>query len=356
MKTTFRRILLLFIVVPSLALATNGKKKWKHTENKTYNKEFSVNADALLKVSNTFGNVDITSWNENKVKIDVLITVGGNDQQKVKEQIQKISVSFSNTASLVEAITKVEKKKWKWKKGNKMSMQINYTIKVPKSNKVDISNDYGNISLDEIDGMARINCDYGKLILGDLNASNNEINIDYCSGSSINSMGGGSINADYSGIKVAKSGPVTLNADYTTSVFEDADNLEFNCDYGSLKVSGAANVSGSGDYLSTKIDNLKGNMDVRTSYGALVVNGFGNGSNINVNSSYTGVSLKYNSGTNFKFDIKTSYGGINLGDDANITNKKKEISSKHYEGYVGSNSGTMVTVKGDYGGVTIKRM
>lgn len=358
MKTIIYKVMLIMLLVPSLLLA-NNENKWKHTEEKTYNKEFSVNADATLKVKNTFGNVAIESWNQNKIKIDVLITVSGNDLEKVKEQLKKISVNFTNTSSLVEAITKIEKGKnrWSWKKGNNISFKINYTIKVPKSNLLDIANDYGNIELDATDGQAMINCDYGKIVIGKLNASNNKINIDYCSNSTIEYMNGGNINADYSGITVNKAGNVILNADYNTSSFGTVNKLDYNCDYGSLKVDSAGVINGSGDYLSMKIEALEKEMKVDASYGSLKVNDLKNSvKNVNVNSSYGSVSLKYGSGYNFNFDIKTGYGGISVSDDATLTTKEKKTNSKHYSGYVGSaSSGNTIYVKSSYGGVSIKQ-
>ena len=313
--------------------------------------------ESTLKVKNTFGNVTIESWDQNKVKIDVIISVSGNNLDKVKEQLKKISVSFSNTSSLVEAITKIEKSKnnWSWKKGNNISFKINYTIKVPKTNLLDITNDYGNIQLDATDAQATINCDYGKIILGKLNASNNKINIDYCSNSTIEYMNSGSINADYSGISVKKAGNIILNADYNTSSFGTVGKLDYNCDYGSLKIDQVGELNGSGDYLSMKIEALEKEMKVDASYGSVKVYDLKKSvKNVNINSTYGSVSLKYNAGYNFNFDIKTGYGSVHVPEDATITTKEIKTTSKYYSGYLGSaSSGNSIYIKSSYGGISI---
>ncbi|NJN49935.1 MAG: hypothetical protein HC798_00705 [Polaribacter sp.] len=76
---------------------------------------------------------------------------------------------------------------------------------MPKTNAVDLNNDYGSIYIDVLEGVANINCDYGKIDIGELLAENNSINIDYCSSSNIKYLKSGSINADYSKLNIEKS-------------------------------------------------------------------------------------------------------------------------------------------------------
>ncbi|NQY05832.1 MAG: hypothetical protein HRT68_06425, partial [Flavobacteriaceae bacterium] len=338
MKAIFK-IIVIALIIPSLALANGKNEKWKHTEKKTYNKEFSVNADATLKISNKFGNLDIQSWSQNKVKIDVLIEVGGNNSEKVKEQLNKISVNFTNTPDLVEAITKMEKQKWKWKKGNKISIKINYTVRVPKSNKVNLSNDYGSIMLDELDGKAAINCDYGKIKIGKLNSSENSINSDYSSGSSIRYIKGGNINADYSGLTIDKADNISINADYTNTTLKSVGTFNYNGDYGNLMVEKGGAINGNGDYTNINIEELTKSLNFNSTYGGVKVNKMGTSvSEVNINTTYAGVYLGNSGGHNFTFDVQTTYADVKLPDNARITTEVKKISKKHYAGYVGSAS------------------
>ena len=227
MKTLYYNILLL-LLLPALVLANNGelKGKGKYTKEKTLKKDFSVNADALLKISNDYGNLDITSWNENRIVMEIKIQVSGNDEEKVIKKLESIGVEFDSSSQMVSAKTTFDKKdsSWwdKWTSGwnNNLNMKINYTVKVPVTNSVDLNNDYGNITLDKIEGTAKINCDYGQIILGELLGNDNIINIDYTNNSSITYMKNGKINADYSDIEIGNSDRIDLNADYTQSKFK----------------------------------------------------------------------------------------------------------------------------------------
>ena len=89
------RILVAFILLPMVALATDRGFKGKHTKEKTIHKEYNVNADALVKINNSYGNIDITTWSENRVVIDVKITTNGNNEEKVILDYQETRLLLS---------------------------------------------------------------------------------------------------------------------------------------------------------------------------------------------------------------------------------------------------------------------
>jgi len=208
MKTIlYKYTTLLLIAIPMVLSAHEGNPKGKYTKEKTIKKEFNVNSDALLKIKNSYGNLNITSWNEDRILIEVHIKTNGNNEDKVQRKLDEIRVDFENSSSMVSARTIFSDRGsnwgWNWGKSN-VNMQVNYTIKLPVKSSVHLNNDYGSIILDRIDGHAKINCDYGRLEIGELRGRNNELNFDYTSKSEIEYMNSGSIKADYSGFTIGK--------------------------------------------------------------------------------------------------------------------------------------------------------
>jgi len=348
-------IALLFI--PLIAFA-NDHDKYKYEKSKLLKKEYTVNANALLKINNRYGNVDVTSWNGNKVIIEVKITVSGNDEDKVIRRLEMIDVDFEGSSNLVSAKTVIEKKSsnwsWSWGKKSSVNYQINYKVKVPITNNINLMNDYGNIYLNEIEGDANINCDYGKIIIGDLHSNNNKINIDYCNSSTISKMNGGSINADYSKFTVEEAGKVGLNADYTTSVFESLRAIDYNCDYGSLKVNNGSSVIGNGDYLTTRLGSISKKVAITSDYGSIRIEELQSGfDSVEINGDYCGIKIG-TPNTPFNFVLKLSYGSFKR-DDGRYEFIKQIVksSSKYYEGYFkDKNSGSIIKIDSDYGSVT----
>lgn len=357
----FKYTLLLLMVSPGIILANIDKPGGKYTKEKTIKKEFNVNFDALLKVNNNYGNLTITSWNENRVVIEVHIKTNGNNEEKVQKKLDEISVNFEASRSVVYAKTTYGEKSsswgWNWGRNNNVNMQINYTIKVPIKNNVNLDNDYGNITLDRIDGHAKINCDYGRLEIGELRGRNNQLNFDYTSKSTFGYINSGEIKADYSGFTIEKAGDLIVNADYTSATIEKMENLDYSSDYGNLEIGEGNNITGNGDYITVKLGTIHGNVDIRSDYGSIRINELAaDAGNVSIRSDYTGIKIGYNSEYHFDFNITTDYAGVSGKEDFEINISTEKSSSKHYEGYYGSkNSGNMVMLTSDYGGISFTK-
>ena len=341
------------MVAPAMANDLKGK----HTREKTIRKEFNVNPDALLKIDNSYGNLVLNSWNENRVVIEVHITVNGNNESKVEKRLEEISVDFDASSGQVSAKTIFNKGSgWNWG-GSNLNMQINYTVKMPVKNSVNLSNDYGNIILDRVDGHAKISCDYGRLDLGELRGRNNQLNFDYTSKSEIGYMNSGEIRADYSGFTIGKTGDVTLRADYTNAVIEQMENLDYSCDYGSLQVGNANNILGRGDYINVKMGTVRGNVDIQADYGGISIDEMAaEAGNVSITTDYTGIKIGYDPGYSFDFEIQTDYAGVKGMDEMEVSVSREKSSERYYSGYHGSQgSGNMLSIKSDYGNITLRK-
>ncbi|MDC6367026.1 MULTISPECIES: DUF4097 family beta strand repeat-containing protein [Flavobacteriaceae] len=361
MKTLrYKNILWAILLAPLMLCANTDLGNWggKYTKEKTIKKEFNVNSDALFKVKNSYGNLNITSWNENRVVIEVHIKANGNSEERVQERLNEIDVAFENNSSLVSARTLFGDRNnswgWSWRKSKKVSIQVNYTIKLPVKNSVSLNNDYGSIYLDRIDGHAKINCDYGKIDIGELRGRNNELRFDYTSRSNFDYINSAEIVADYSGFTIEKAGNLRINADYTNAVINQMENLDYTCDYGSIEVKDVKNVTGNGDYIGVKLGRVHGNVNVTADYGSIKLSEMApDAGDVNIKSDYTGIKIGYNPDYHFDFEISTEYAGVSGKEAFEINISKEKSTEKYYKGFYGSeNSGNLVSIISDYGGIT----
>lgn len=359
-KLLYKTVWMLFLI-PSLVLGNNSEQwKGKHTKEKTIKKEFTVNKDATLKVDNSYGNIDIVTYSGNTVSIEVKIKTNGNDEDKVQKKLDDITVEFSGSSSLVEAKTKFSKSSsswWNWGKNN-VNMEVNYVIKLPITNSVDLNNDYGSINLDKLEGRANINCDYGKITTKELMADNNNLNFDYTNNSYFEYIKSGKISADYSGYTVGKTKNLQVNADYTKSVIEVAEDVNYSCDYGSIQIDKANNITGNGDYLTTRLGDIYKNVNLRADYGSIEIKQMAaNAGNISIESDYVGITIGYSSNYSFNFQFDLQNASLRNKEGMEFTRQKEESSNKDYEGYHGSsNSGNLISIKSKYGNVTLKKI
>ena len=357
-QTVKNLYLILFLVLPVWAFAdTESGSYLKIEKKKVLKKNYTVNADATLKIQNKYGSVDVISWSQNRVEIEVTITVSGSSESKVMSRLDRISVDFSGEPGYVSARTIVDKMSSGWFNfGSNVNFQIDYKVKMPVTNKAILNNDYGTITLNELKGKARIDCDYGKVIIGSLYHAENEISIDYTSNSSIDYINGGTIEADYSGLTVDKARNIELEADYTDMTFENIEKLEFECDYGKLRVEKSNVVTGNGDYLTMRFGMVFKKLDLESDYGSIrvkkIMKGF---ETVNINGDYTGINLGIDKSADFDFEVVTSYAGFSYDfDDAriNFTKRIKKNTSGFYFGNVGApGSGAKITIDSDYGTV-----
>lgn len=357
MKYIYKLAILLFLI-PALSFGNTNKKK--HEKSKSISKKYTVNSDAKVAISNKYGTIKVNTWDKNTVEIDVKITVKGNDLDDVEDKLSDIDVEFSATSSLVEAKTIFGgggRNSWRWfKKSKRINYQIDYLVKMPVSNDVSLSNDYGSISLDEINGNASINCDYGKITIGDLRGDMSKINLDYCSGSTVQSMNDGSVNVDYSKITIDSAKKVNVNTDYSTVKFEELTDLSFNADYGSIYAGAVNNVNGNGDYSGLKFGKVNNSLKVRSDYGYIKIQELANGFDfVDIDSEYAGIKIGTSTTNSFSFIIELQYASFKQKNSPNIELFKSvsKSSKKYYEGVYGKGkSNSKITIKSEFGSVS----
>lgn len=353
------KISLLFLFFPLLLFAkSNGKKQEK---SKTINKVFSVSRDAKLAINNRYGNLNITTWSKNSIEIQVTITVKGSDKDQIIDRLENIDVIFESSANFVSAKTTFEKerKSWSFWKNNKgISYQINYKVKMPKSNSVDLDNDYGSIFLGDLDGNANINCDYGKISAGKLTAENNSINLDYCSLSSIAYLKSGAINIDYSKLTIDETEQVKVNSDYSTFKAIKAGSVIFNADYGAIRIDEANEINGNSDYTDMRFGTVYKNLTIDTDYGAVsvkrLVKDF---ENVVINGEYAGIRIEVDANAVFDFEMSLQYASFSYDrNDIEFYTKESKSNKKYYEGKFGvGSSNSRIKIKSQYGGVSIRK-
>ena len=278
--------------------------------------------------------------------------------EKVEKKLDDITVEFSGTSNRVSAKTKFSKSRsfWNWGNSN-VSMKINYVVKMPMSNNVNLENDYGSINLDKLEGRATIDCDYGKITTKELMADNNTLTFDYTKNSYFEYIKSGTINADYSSYTVGKTNNLDIDADYSKSVVEIAEDVTYNCDYGSLTIEKANNIKGDGDYLTLRIGEVYKNVTVTADYGSMKINNMtSNAGDVSIDSDYMKITIGYSSGYSFNFDLDLSYASLRGDDDLEISKRIEKSSSKKYSGYHGSKgSGNTINITSDYGSVTFNK-
>lgn len=361
MKPQFK-LLLIIALLPGLMLANSDPMNGKHTKEKKIERSFDVNKNAQLKINNRFGNVEITTWNQNKIEITVIVTTNGNNEQEVQRRLDEITVEFSGTKSQVTAQTTIGASKGSWSffgnRSGDVNMKINYSVKMPAANSLDLRNDYGAINLNKINGDANITCNYGTFIIGELSGSNNTLNFDYTTSATIGKVKNLIINSDYSEFVLNEGENVIFKGNYTRSEFKEiTSSLEFEGSYGRLTVGKAKNFNGKTRYVTSNFGSIANNFEMQSNYGKITIDLLEKSiNNVIITARYTNIDIGYSSGASFDLSTKLAYANLRADDNVEFTLRSIHNTRSEYEGFFGKrNSGKNINITSDYGNVRIQK-
>ena len=350
-------------ILISLLLLGSGTKIQSQELTKKIHKEIEVSKDALIEIDNSYGDLNITSWDQDKVVIDVLITVKGENSKKTQEKLNAIDVSFLLSPEKVMAETKID---MGWSFGwfyfgygsfNSEKYRIDYNIKLPKTSSVNLTNDYGTIRLNSLEGKANISCDYGQLIIGELMADNNILDFDYTSNSSIEYINGGTIKADFSDFEIEKAGNIDLYADYTEAYFNSIEKLIFKNDYGKLTTNNVGTLIGLGNHLTLKcgVLNKRLKLSEGVRYGSINIEQIQPSvESVIIDAEYNSIKLGIDKNWSFNYEFNMEYGDLSssLALDHSISDETN--NENYYKGtFNPSNTLSTLCIKSEYGSVKL---
>ncbi len=162
-------------------------QKEVYTETVITEKEIEIKSDYHLDVFNSFGNIDVSFWDEEKIHFVVTVQAIGWNKDETREFAEKIaplfeifddgkSVIVKYDMSHVKCGCKPEKNKTYKKWFNKIKVKhysIDYSIKLPKSiNQLGIFNNYGTVTLPNINCNLLLHVRYGRLVSNNITITN----------------------------------------------------------------------------------------------------------------------------------------------------------------------------------------
>lgn len=344
MKKLFSFIILYF-AISHIALASTLKVE----ETRTIEKSFNVNAEATLEIDNRYGNITLTSWNKNTIEIKVEIQVNGINQENAKATLNAISVEFDAKKSWVSAITQVTN----LKNFKRNTIKINYFVKVPKSNNLQITNRYGNVYLDEISGSTQFKLSYGNLTAGKLNNVVNNLNLNYMTSAKIDYLKSATILAKYSIISINEAQSINTKSQYSDLRVEKLNELTCNMSFSNLYLTNIDKITSNLDYSNLKITNLYQYLNYNGDYGAIAINRIKKNFNqIIVNGDYLSLNLGIENTAQYSFEADLRYGSIRYPNNLEMSKVIETSSQKHYIGKTAQPSGKM-SFNLKYGGIKL---
>lgn len=220
------------------------------TQDERTEKSFKVKPGGWVDVRADFGSIDVVSWANNEVKVEVRKWVEGRSRRSAAELFEDFVVSYNQTERGVSIVA--EMRGSGWRRSND-GLQVEFHITVPKQYNLDLNTAGGSISVDDLTGEAHVKTSGGSLLLGRIE------------GPVKASTSGGSID-----LREAKGNIVAHTSGGSISVGQVSGEVDVETSGGSIDVDGAsgnlrAHTSGGG----VSLRGLHGSVDASTSGGSV---------------------------------------------------------------------------------------
>lgn len=307
-------------------------------EKKVIDKTFQVNSNADLSISNKYGNVSMTTWDRNEVSFHIEIQVDGRDSKKVKDRLNSINVQFSHSPNKVSAETIIENMK-----GNNLKFSIHYFVKLPKNNNIHIKNQYGNISIDNLNGSSYINLKYGNLNAEKLNNPINLHEYQYVTNSTIEYVKSATFNLGYSKLKINQTELANIQANYSDVTIENVNDVVNTLNYGNLNIGNLGSFSGLGNYSNFKVNIVHQSFVLTGNYGAISIKEVKKGFNkVSIGVNYTSLSMGIDADAGYSFEGNFRYGKLQYPSNLILKKLIEKSGFGMYVGKAGNGSGEIL--------------
>jgi hypothetical protein len=353
-------VTLIFLIFSSLSAQSE-------TETRSFIKTVPVGKETSLEITNKYGNIHITPWEKDSAYIRAEVKAFASNQTKLTKMFDGITVNITDTKYMVRAQTDFTQninmlfESFKGMTSKLISydsrVEINYYISIPGYLNLKIENKYGDVYMEDNTGYLSVTISNGAFKANSI-GKGTSVNLAFCD-ATINSVSTGTLNASFSEISIGETGDLSIKAVSSRFDIRKAGILRIDSRRDKYFIDSIDRLLGTSYFTDYKVKNLRKELNLTTRYGSintdLIENGF---DAINIYSGYTDISLGFDQGSSYNFDIRHINAFLIL-PDKNIKTEKKVLNDdkKEYMSYgtVGKNPGTVkVKIDATRGNIYLK--
>ncbi len=335
----------------------------QNSQTKIIKKDFPVNANTTLELSNKYGNVNIVNTTEPTLSIEVNVKVNVRDKERGAAILEMVKIEISQQGDMVRAETQLQDDFSKMFRGFNMGdggLEINYSVRMPKTVPLNLSNKYGNVFIDELTGTSTLDIKYGKLtankIIHDSKEPLSKVYLAYSNGCSIQETKWLALDIKYSNINITESKALAIMSKYSKVYVTNGSSIVSESKYDTYEIGKLNNFITTAGYGHFTIRELSGKLQLDTKYTDVIIDRISSGfESIKATNSYGSYKLGIDPGTSYKLDGYGKYCEIVYPQNGARVNRFDENSEMKVNGVVGGNSNPSaeVSVNSHYGNIRL---
>lgn len=355
-STLFGSMLVVFVTLSANA-SINGESEdrsnWVEKQKKV-SYSYSLKSNDKININNQFGDVKLKLWQENSIKVDIVITANAPTEIRTLEFIKMVEISnkYINGEVRFETLLHTQSAlyknslNWSSKIEDKNQLRVDYLVFLPKNHSLTIDNSFGDIYLPSMESSVKLRQNHGTLFAEDITHEDSNVEINFGK-AFIKSMHGGDLKAEYSVLHLNQANKTRL------------ENRS-----GTLQIKELIDVDGIISYTNGFLETIKeaANFKIDFSNGLRLGNIDKDVKVLEIDSNYSSFDLSVNDSNEVSFDVKTENGKVKFPENREIrfsrnsaTETKGYKPKNFYSGSMGeSKNKTKIIINSRYGNVRIK--
>jgi hypothetical protein len=334
----------------------------QNIQTKIIKKDFPVNANTKFELSNKYGNVNIVNTTDPVLTIEVNVKVNIRDKEKGAAILEMVKIDISQEGDIVRAETQLEDDFSRMFHGFNMGdggLEINYSVSMPKTVPLSLSNKYGNVFVDELTGTSTLDIKYGKLtankIIHDSKEPLSKVYLSYSNGT-IQETKWLELDIKYSKINITQSKALAVMSKYSKVYVTNGSSIVSESKYDTYEIGKLNNFITTAGYGHFTISELSGKLQLETKYTDVIIDRISSGfESIKVTNSYGTYKLGIDPGSSYKLNGYGKYCDIVYPQNGARVNRFDENSEMKVNGVIGGNGNPSaeVSVNSHYGNIRL---
>lgn len=344
---TWSMLLLLVIGTPSFAKENHeyecvGKDCIEKRKNVSFS--YSISTSDRISISNQFGDVKVSFWDRNEVKVDVVVIANASSAERAANYLSTVDIQGKKENGIVSIKTIREECSYnynvnRWNNNDKEEknyLRIDYQVVMPKSNALTLKNSFGNSNIPTFTADLKIEQSYGNLTAENIDNSMADVKVSFGK-AYLKAMKGNKLNVSYGELYADR-----IDVEYLYNSF------------GKINIKELGKTQAKLSYSKGIIEKITESAKLKLEFsGSLKIENVGkNVKELDIIANYSPISLNMEELAVYEFDVKTHYGNFsyprekgisfsrNSEDEAHKDNRYSYNSSKAYAGKVGKGNPT----------------
>ena len=309
------------MIVLMLSLGTLTLQGQQMTDSKTFMKSFRAGNDAVVEVTNKYGNIHISHGKADSISVRVEVIASSDKKSKLSSMMSDVDISIIMTNETVRAQTTFNKgvtpilESLKGLTKNIINygsrLKIDYFIECPPSTVLRLTNSYGDVYIGDETPELTLKLSNGSLDAGEIENAG-QIDLTFCK-ANVRSIKKGKIILSFSELRMKETEDIKLTSVSSKVWIDSSGTVDINSKSDDINLGSVSGITGISHFSDITVENMTKELSLVMKYGNLscekVDEKF---SLIDISSSYTDVDLLLPEKASYDLEIRHTNAFVSL--------------------------------------------